>query len=270
MVCRPHPLRATLRAVIRPGPAVSLLVVFAMALPGVATADNPRVRMTTLLGPVDIELCAETSPTCPGAAPLSVANFLRYVDEDVYPPGTFIDLRTSAPTEWIVQGGTFHAGQEPGGAYFFDFVPEFEPVELEVGRGLSNLRGTIAVARSPAIPKSGTTGWFFNLSDNAVFDTENGGYAVFGKVVAGMDVVDAIGAVPLHPACAGSTPLIGYPGCTAPPVPAVPYLVYVTSIERVPEPGIAGLGASSILALAWLRRRRPAAWGRRADYLPRP
>lgn len=267
MVCRRHGARATLRAVIRPGPALLLLSVVAAALPGAAAAENPRVRMTTSLGAFDLELCAEASAICAGDAPLSVANFLRYVDEDVYPPGTFIDLRSAGPATLIVQGGTFHAGQEPGGEYFFDFVPAFDPIPLEVGRGLSNLRGTIAVARDPAVLASGTTGWFLNLTDNAAFDTSSGGYAVFGEVVAGMDVVDAIGAVPLYPFCAGSTPLLDYPGC---PAPAVPHLVYVTSIERVPEPGIAGFGACGVLALAWLRRRRPAASVRRADYLPRP
>lgn len=250
--------------------ALGVMLVLVAALPGVARAENPFVRMTTTLGAFDIELCAETSARCAGDAPLSVANFLHYVDEEVYPPGTFIDLRTTGPTEFIVQGGTFHAGQEPGGAYFYDYVPAFDPIPLEVGRGLSNQRGTIAVARNPSVLASGTTGWFLNLTDNAVFDTASGGYAVFGKVVAGMGVVDAIGAVPLHPICAGSTPLRNYPGCTNPPAPAVPHLVYVTSIERVPEPGTAGLGVSSALGLAWLRRRRQAASGGRSHYLPRP
>lgn len=238
-----------------------------MALPCVANAANPFVRMTTSLGSFDIELCGAVSPQCPGDAPLSVANFLHYVDADVYPPGTFIDLRSTGPDELIVQGGTFYAGQEPGGQYFFDYVPPFAAIPLEVGRGLSNLRGTIAVARDPSVADSGTTGWFLNLTDNAVFDTASGGYAVFGTVVAGMDVVDAIGAVPLYPSCAGSTPLLDYPGC---PAAAVPHLVYVTSIERVPEPAGAGLGATGALAVAWLRRRREAARGGRSDYLPRP
>lgn len=254
-------------------PALTTLLLLAAVLASAAHAENPFVRMTTSLGAIDIELCAEVSAACPGDAPLSVANFLHYVDEDVYPPGTFIDLRSTGPTEFIVQAGTFYAGEDPPGEYFFEFVPPFAAIPLEVGRGLSNLRGTIAVARNPQVEASGTTGWFFNLSDNSEFDTSSGGYAVFGQVVAGMDVVDAIGAVPLYPICAGSTPLIDYPGCAEPPAtdpPAVPYLVYVTSIERVPEPGIAGLGAASALALVWLRRRGEAARTDRSDYLPRP
>jgi peptidyl-prolyl cis-trans isomerase A (cyclophilin A) len=250
--------------------ACAALAFLAAALPGDASATNPFVRMTTVLGSFDIELCAEASATCTGDAPASVANFLRYVDEDRYPPGTFIELVVKGQASWF-EGGFFHAGQEPDGEFYFDVIEAFEPVTLEVGRGLSNLRGTVAVARAPLAPNSGTSSWFFNLSDNVGFDTVSGGYAVFGKVVRGMDVVDAIGEVPTYP-CA-SPPLIDYPGCGATPAedpPAVPYLVYVTSIERVPEPGIAGIGTASALALAWLRRRREAASRGRSHYLPRP
>jgi cyclophilin family peptidyl-prolyl cis-trans isomerase len=246
--------------------ACAALAFLAAALPGDASATNPFVRMTTVLGSFDIELCAEASATCAGDAPASVANFLRYVDEDKYPPTLFVDFRTSAPDPQIIQSGSTFIREE-GEEFVLDFVPEFDPVELEVGRGLSNLRGTIGVARFLQIPVSGTSSWYLNLTDNVSFDTENGGFAVFGFVVAGMDVVDAIGALPIHPDCAGNVPLVDYPGC---PASAIPHLAYVTSIERVPEPGIAGIGTACGLALAWLRRRREAASRGRSHYLPRP
>ena len=68
------------------------------------------------------------------------------------------------------------------------------PIQLEVGKGLSNVRGSVAMARTNA-PHSATSQFFINVKDNKRLDTAGGGYAVFGKVVQGMDVVDKIKAV---------------------------------------------------------------------------
>lgn len=223
--------------------------------------------MTTTLGAIDIELCSETSARCSGDAPLSVANFLHYVDAGRYPSTLFVDLSITSPSQVWQSGSNFI--REENGESIVTAVEEFAPVPLEVGRGLSNLRGTLAVARFATVPVSGTSGFYFNSSDNPAFDVQSGGFAVFGIVIAGLGVLDAIGAVPVYPECTGGRPipLIDYPGC---PASAIPHLVYVSSIERVPEPGVAGLGVASTLALAWLRRRREAASGARSHYLPRP
>lgn len=238
------------------------------AIPAVATAANPHVRMTTTLGAFDIELCAESSTLCTGDAPATVANFLRYVDGDEYPPTSFIDFRSVGPADLLVQGGNVFIVELPNGEFSYDYVEDLGPIPIEVGRGLSNVRGTIAAARIIGRPDLGVSSWFLNVTNNSVFDTEAGGFAVFGVVVSGMAVVDQIAAVPIYP-CAGP-PLIDYPGCTTPPTSAIPHLVYVTSVERVPEPGSAGAGVASALALAWLRRRREAASRGGSDYLSRP
>ena len=68
-----------------------------------ARADNPVVRFTTPLGSFDVELCAELSAACPGVAPNTVANLLRYVDEDRYPDTTFIHRSATDPA--VIQGG---------------------------------------------------------------------------------------------------------------------------------------------------------------------
>jgi peptidyl-prolyl cis-trans isomerase A (cyclophilin A) len=70
------------------------------------------------------------------------------------------------------------------------------PIPLEAGNGLSNLRGTLAMART-SIPDSATAQFFINVVDNQRLDSYGGGYAVFGKVVEGMDIVDHIKAVPV-------------------------------------------------------------------------
>ena len=70
-----------------------------------------------------------------------------------------------------------------------------DAIALEVGKGLSNVRGTIAMARTSALD-SATSQFYFNVTDNAVLDTAGGGYAVFGKLVSGLEVMDAISKVP--------------------------------------------------------------------------
>jgi peptidyl-prolyl cis-trans isomerase A (cyclophilin A) len=139
---------------------------------------NPQVSMQTSLGAVVLEL----NPT---AAPLSTDNFLQYVNSKFY-DNTLIH-RVVTTGIFVAQGGwlTPTPAVQPG---------QKAAIALEVNKGLSNLKGTIAMARSADL-NSATSQYFFNLADNVALDTSNGGYAVFGKVVSGAEVLDAIASV---------------------------------------------------------------------------
>lgn len=143
---------------------------------------HPQVRLETTLGDVTVELDRER-------APVSVDNFLRYVAEHHY-DGTIFHRVIPG---FVVQGG----GYDANGAE----RPTHAPIALEAGNGLSNLRGTIAMAREDA-PDTATAQFYFNLVDNRKLDPQptiparRHGYAVFGRVVAGLDVIDAMAAVP--------------------------------------------------------------------------
>ncbi|MGN6327507.1 MAG: peptidylprolyl isomerase [Rhodanobacter sp.] len=146
------------------------------------TAAPPQVLLQTSQGDITLELY-------PDKAPKSVANFLQYVRDGFY-NGTL--LHRAIPG-YLVQGGLYTRDLQP---------KRTRPaVASEADNGLSNLRGTVAVARG-ADPNSGTAQFFFNLVDNRRLDfvgSQSGltwGYAVFGKVIKGMDVVDKIAALP--------------------------------------------------------------------------
>ena len=152
---------------------------------GLATAANPVVVMETSMGTIKIELY-------PDKAPVTVKNFLAYVDDKFYDGTIFhrvIGKENSGKKEdFMIQGGGFE--------------PEFkqkktkDPIKNEAGNGLSNKRGTIAMARTND-PDSATAQFFINVKDNDFLDKSDAssGYAVFGKVIEGMDVVDKIKAV---------------------------------------------------------------------------
>lgn len=139
--------------------------------------DNPKVVMETSMGTVTIELYMDKSPR-------TVRNFLAYVDEKHY-DGTIFH-RVIA--DFMIQGGGFEPGMVPKGS-------KRPPVINEAGNGLSNERGTIAMARTND-PDSATDQFFINVLDNkrrGLDRTPNSaGYAVFGKVIDGMKVVDEI------------------------------------------------------------------------------
>lgn len=233
-----------------PSPVRLLLFLLACVLPAPARADNPLVRMTTPLGDIEIELCAEPSAVCAGDAPATVANFLRYVEEAPYPDTMFIHRRgLGGPSPVVIQGGSFWVNAVPQVAS----IPTFAPIVLELDENLSNVRGSIAMARSQALD-SATSGWFINVVDNVNLDTSGGGYAVFGHVLDGLAVVDAIAALTVYNLGApfGELPLIDYPGGGA---PVLPHLVYVSAVTRVPEPGAPdGIAVLALLALAARRR----------------
>lgn len=141
-----------------------------------AQADNPKVRLDTDLGAITIELF-------PQEAPITVENFLGYVRSGFY-DGTL--FHRVIPNFMAQAGG-----------YTFDFKEKKtkDSIKNESNNGLPNLKGTLAMART-SNPDSATAQFFINLVDNAHlnYDKENekAGYAVFGKVIDGMDVVAAI------------------------------------------------------------------------------
>jgi peptidyl-prolyl cis-trans isomerase A (cyclophilin A) len=143
-----------------------------------AATNSPRVRVSTNVGSFVIELDR-------GQAPLTVDAFLKYVTSGFY-AGTIFHR--------VVQG--FIA---QGGGYTKDLMPKPTngTVVNESGNGLSNLRGTIGFARSNE-PHSGTSQFYVNLADNIDLNPRptRWGYAVFGKIIEGMDVADDIGHRP--------------------------------------------------------------------------
>ena len=148
-------------------------------------APAPQVLLHTSQGDITVELY-------PDKAPKSVANFLQYVRDGFY-DGTLIHRAIAG---YLVQGGLYTRDLQP---------KRTRPaIASEADNGLSNVRGTIAVARG-ADPSSGTSQFFFNLVDNRRLDfvgNQSGltwGYTVFGKVITGMDVVDKIAALPTRP-----------------------------------------------------------------------
>ncbi len=148
--------------------------------PAAAEAKASQVRLKTSMGDVVLELDA-------AKAPLTVANFLGYVGKSHYDGTVFHRVMK----DFMIQGGGFA-------------VADKALVEKSVGKGilnegqngLKNLRGTVAMARTND-PNSATAQFFINVVDNPMLDyPSNGGYAVFGKVIEGMEVVDLIRAVP--------------------------------------------------------------------------
>lgn len=124
-------------------------------------------------------------------APKTVANFLRYVDEKHY-EGTLFHRVIPA---FMAQGGGYDAKLEK--------KPVHDPIENEADNGLKNTRGAVAMART-SDPSSATAQFFVNVKDNAFLDhtgknAAGWGYAVFGTVTEGMDVIDAIVGVPTGP-----------------------------------------------------------------------
>jgi peptidyl-prolyl cis-trans isomerase A (cyclophilin A) len=144
-----------------------------------ALASAQTVKLDTSMGIITIELDA-------AKAPKTVDNFVQYVKAGHY-NGTVFHRVIST---FMIQGGGFDAGMKQ--------KPTRAPIPLESRNGLSNARGTIAMART-MVPESATAQFFINVEDNNRLDAANAadgnGYAVFGKVVAGMDVVDKIRAV---------------------------------------------------------------------------
>jgi cyclophilin family peptidyl-prolyl cis-trans isomerase len=148
--------------------------------------EHPRVLLQTSQGDITLELDR-------AHAPLSVDNFLGYVKEGRYDGTVFHRVVPG----FVIQGGGYDAGLKDR--------PRHPPIKLESHNGLSNLRGTLAMARDRA-PDTADCEFYINLVDNLKLDPHpeipgrEHGYAVFGRVVAGMETVDRIAALPTHAA----------------------------------------------------------------------
>jgi peptidyl-prolyl cis-trans isomerase A (cyclophilin A) len=142
-----------------------------------ASAGAQRILVVTSLGNFTVELNGER-------APLTVAHFLKYVDQGHYTNTIFHRVIAN----FVIQGGGFDADNKP--------KPAPAKVVNESGNGLTNVRGTVGMARSQD-PHGSDAQFYVNLYDNEALDPNKTrwGYAVFGKVIQGMDVVDLIGNV---------------------------------------------------------------------------
>ncbi|MBR0566200.1 peptidyl-prolyl cis-trans isomerase [Azoarcus sp. L1K30] len=144
-----------------------------------ALAANPMVELKTSLGNIVVELNADK-------APKSAANFVQYVKDGHYDGTVFHRVIDG----FMIQGGGFDAQMTQ--------KPTRPPIENEARNGLKNLPGTLAMART-SDPHSASSQFFINLVPNTFLDypsRDGWGYAVFGKVVTGMDVVEKIAKVP--------------------------------------------------------------------------
>ena len=164
-----------------------------------APPPRPIVTIETNLGSFRVELDRAHSPK-------SVENFLRYVKADFYAGTVFHRVMS----DFVIQAGGYTANLRQKAALF-------PPIPLESRNGLKNLRGTLAMARTDE-PASGTSQFFINVEDNPSLDFDptqpgDNGYAVFGKVISGMETIDKIRAVPVAP------------GAISEAVPAAPVII---------------------------------------------
>ena len=175
---------------------IGLILVSSSANMAVA---GTKVSIETSMGNIVVELEDEK-------APVTVANFLSYVDSGFY-TGTIFHRVIDG---FMIQGGGFTT----------DVRRKQTKASIPLEAGLSNTRGTIAMARSQN-PNSASSQFFINLVDNTQLDTYGGGYAVFGQVVSGMETVDSIGKVKTRRARGQQN------------LPVVP--VQIQSITRLPD-----------------------------------
>jgi cyclophilin family peptidyl-prolyl cis-trans isomerase len=243
----------TLRVIHPPGPPVvtapiaPIILTPGMPPPTLALGDyfddpdtEVAVRFVTSLGSFNVALYQE-------ATPLTVANFLKYVDGTTQNGGNLGNsIVHRAAAGFVVQGGGFKPGTPPQLTGIpTDPSPTNEP-------GISNVAGTVAMAKREGNPNSATSQWFVNLGDNsggsAALDTQNGGFTAFGRVLAnGMTVLQAIDALPkgtynnlqiLYPPPTGlqSANFTNWPVNGPPPAPAAldqTKLVLLQSVTRI-------------------------------------
>lgn len=159
--------------------AATLLLALPLLPHAVRAEETTQVRVLTNVGEFVIEVRPER-------APLTAPNFLRYVKEGFY---TNTLIHRVVPN-FVIQGGGHDATT-------LALKPTHDNIVNEAGNGLQNKRGTVGLARTPA-PHSGNAEFYVNLVDNPDLDPvpTRWGYAVFGRVVQGMDVIDRIGETP--------------------------------------------------------------------------
>ncbi|MCI5107071.1 MAG: peptidylprolyl isomerase [Pseudomonadales bacterium] len=164
------------------GRSILLITTFlTLSLAVAGSQAGTIVRFSTTMGDFSVELLDDT-------APLTVANFLNYVNRDDY-NGTYLHRVVD---DFVVQGGGFR------------FEPFVGPIDVPADPAVpnefnvSNTRGTIAMAKIDGDPDSATSQWFINLDDNTSLDADNGGFTVFGNVLGeGMVILDAIDDLPV-------------------------------------------------------------------------
>ncbi|MDD0285141.1 peptidylprolyl isomerase A, partial [Shigella flexneri] len=158
----------------------ALSALSALSPAAMAAKGDPHVLLTTSAGNIELELDKQK-------APVSVQNFVDYVNSGFYNNTTFHRVIPG----FMIQGGGFTEQMQQ--------KKPNPPIKNEADNGLRNTRGTIAMART-ADKDSATSQFFINVADNAFLDhgQRDFGYAVFGKVVKGMDVADKISQVPTH------------------------------------------------------------------------
>jgi peptidyl-prolyl cis-trans isomerase A (cyclophilin A)/peptidyl-prolyl cis-trans isomerase B (cyclophilin B) len=181
-----------------------------LCLPLMAQAGNPKVALDTNMGKIVLELYSDK-------APKTVENFLGYVDAGFYSDTIFHRVIR----DFMIQGGGFDQQNRQKSTR--------APVVNEADNGLRNERGTIAMART-SDPHSATAQFFINTVDNRSLDhtgkdARGWGYAVFGRVTEGMDVVDSIRATRTAQGA-----LNGYPATDVPVMPII-----IRSVSRVTD-----------------------------------
>src|SRR5207249_875086 len=193
----------------------ALIVAQAAASPSPSPSPGPVATVETSLGRIRIALDQER-------APISVANFARYARAGHYAGTVFHRVMPN----FMIQGGGMTAELQE--------TPPSPPIRNEARNGVRNTRGSVAMARTND-PNSATSQFFINLKDNPFLDfgIQGAGYAVFGQVIDGMDVVDKIAAVPTK---------------TAGPyqnVPVTPVLIKSVKVEGLSaaRPAAAGTGS---------------------------
>lgn len=214
-------------------------IAFATLLSATPMTQADVVRFNTNIGSFDVDLFEV-------ATAQTVTNFMHYLDNGDY---TQSIVHRSSPG-FVIQGGGFYTDGAP--------VTTIAPVTNEPG--ISNLRGTIAMAKIGGDPNSATSQWFFNLNDNTFLDSDNGGFTVFGQVLGdGMDIVDQIASLDIVDANGGNPfgPFGELPILDSSLLTLQDNLVVIHSIVVVPEP----TGLSLLLisgALLVCRRNRQA------------
>ena len=230
---------------------VGLCVMVLLTFSSVGLADTV-VTFQTAMGDFDVQLYDTV-------APITVANFLNYVNDGDYVNSFFHrmawleDAQGNPTVPFVLQGGGFTFDANAGIENPWPRVPTDAPIVNEFS--ISNTRGTIAMAKVGGDPDSATSQFFFNLGDNSAnLDNQNGGFTAFGEVLGnGMDVVDLLATQQIWDATAfdpafGELPLIAYSG-SGPWTPALEMIYGITA----PEP--ATLGLLVVGGLALLRRR---------------
>lgn len=162
---------------------IAIIIIGACTMNKLEVSKKVNVRMITNKGAIELELYTEK-------APITVENFVKYANDGFFNGTVFHRVINN----FMIQGGGFTIeGAQKNDTY--------EQIQNEADNGLSNKIGTIAMARTNN-PHSATSQFFINVKDNNFLDhtdkNRGWGYCVFGKVIKGMDIVDAIKVVPTH------------------------------------------------------------------------